>query len=176
MTGSADRSHVVITGMMGSGKSTLADAVAGALGRPVRDSDRDLEQRTGRTGAELATEVGVEALHRMEAAVLLEALADDQRCIISAAGSVVEDAACRAALRQRAFVVVLDASADLLQARIRWGDHRRPMSRQEIETLIDRRSPLWDEIADVTIVADQPVQALTTEVLAALDGARPRGA
>lgn len=174
MTGPAGRPHVAIAGMMGAGKSTVAEALAAALDRPHRDSDRDLERRTGRSGARIASELGVEDLHRLEAAVLLCALSDDRPSVISAAGSVVEDATCRAALAQRAVVVVLEASVELLQSRVRWGSHRRPMPREEIENLLDRRSPLLTEIADLTLDADQPLEVLTGEILAFLaEGDRP---
>src|ERR1039458_2633648 len=39
--------HVLLVGMMGSGKSTVGRIVADRMRRPFRDSDVDVERRTG---------------------------------------------------------------------------------------------------------------------------------
>jgi shikimate kinase len=73
--------------------------VAARLGLAFVDGDRSLERATGRTAAELRDEQGVEALHRAESETLRDALASDVPSVIAAAAAVVDDPACRAALR-----------------------------------------------------------------------------
>ncbi|MEM9892184.1 MAG: shikimate kinase [Actinomycetota bacterium] len=162
------KAMVVVTGPMGAGKSTVATAVADALGVPHRDSDHDLEALTGKPGVQLAAEHDVAVLHRLEAAVLLGALADDRPTVVSAAASVVEDEWCRMALAARATTVVLTAPVDELLRRAATGEHRRPMTAEELTALMARRQPLFDAVADLTIDARQPADEVAEAVLAHL--------
>ena len=137
--------HLVVVGPMAVGKTTLGEALAGWSGRPVRDSDADLVAARGMTGRELAETEGVEALHLWEADHLRLSLADPTPSVIDAAASVVDTAACRAALAEP-FVVSLTAPADVRAARSAGSDFRRLVK----EPLPDRTA-LYREVADVEI-------------------------
>lgn len=150
-------SHVAILGLMGIGKTTTAETLAARLGWGVRDSDADIERTFDRTGRDLAQAFGVPTLHRIEAAMLIGALAAETPSVIAAAASVVEDEAARLALANRAFTVVLDADLDTVEARAATGGHRRPLPREELEVLAARRGPWFDEVADLVLdAADTP--------------------
>ncbi len=159
--------HIVIIGPMGVGKTTTAAAVAGALDRPMRDSDADIEARTGRTGREIAESEGVPALHELEAAVLLDALASDTSTVIAAAASVVDRPDCRAAL-EAPFVATLDLGPEPLLARIRSGDHRRAVTLSEIAALIDRRDPALASLGNLRLDAQMPPDALVRSIVDAV--------
>ncbi len=114
--------HVVLVGLMGSGKSTVGARLATLLDLPFVDSDALLEATTGRTAANLLALAGGEALHRAECAILREALARPEESVIAAAAAVVDDPACRAALRGPGVTVAwLRADAGTLGARFRAG-------------------------------------------------------
>jgi shikimate kinase len=167
-----DGPHVVVLGAMGIGKSTTARALATRLGRPERDSDRDIETLFGVPGRALADQAGVPELHRLERAVLLGALAGPDPTVISAAASIVEDPRCREALSRRAFTVVLDADIDEVTERMATGAHRRSMSREELEKLIERRRPLFQEAADLRLEATLPTPELVDAIHARLRSTR----
>ena len=164
MTGAG---HIVIIGPMGVGKTTTAAAVAAALGRPMRDSDADIESGTGRTGREIAETDGVPALHELEAAMLLDALSSATPTVIAAAGSVADRDDCRAAL-DAPFVATLDLAPEPLLARIRSGDHRRAVTLEEITTLTDRREPALAAIADIRLDALEPTDRLVQAIVDAV--------
>lgn len=160
--------HVVITGMPGAGKSTLARALQHRSGRPVRDSDPDIENLMGRTGAEIAADEGVARLHALEAAVLLGALADAAPMIITAAGSTIDNPTCRTAMARRAHVLhLVDEPARLLE-RMPTSAHRRPMTETELRRLLDKRSPLFERIADTLLYAALGEEAVAEAAVAAL--------
>jgi shikimate kinase len=157
--------HIAIVGLMGVGKSTTAERLATRLGWSYRDSDRDIEARTGRTGGEIAAADGIPELHRLEESVLLDALASDEPTVITAAGSTIESAACRVALADRATVVWLTLDADSLADRIATGSHRRTMTRSELDALIVRRSPLFAATAALTLDASAPVDSIVDSIV-----------
>ena len=59
---------------MGAGKTTTGQMLAKRLGWGWRDSDIDIEASTGKTVRALRDSEGVDAMHRREAAQLLDAL------------------------------------------------------------------------------------------------------
>src|SRR4051794_40434627 len=97
--------HVVLVGLMGSGKTTVGRVVAARLGWPLRDSDVDIEARTGRTVREIDQQDGTAAMHALEATVLLEALAAGDPSVICAASSIADVDACLDALRDPSLLV-----------------------------------------------------------------------
>lgn len=163
----ADR-HVVLIGMMGSGKTTTGRAAAQRLGRALRDCDADLEAREGRTGAEIAAREGVDHLHDLEEAILLDALALEEPTVIAAAGWVVESKRCRAAMAARALVVWLDAPVDALLPRMAAGDHRRPLDREPAQELLARRRGWFAELAELHLDAQAPTDELAARIVAEL--------
>ena len=142
-TAAPERRHVVIIGLMGAGKTTVAEAVARSRGWPMRDSDRDIEAATGRTGRDVAAAEGVDRLHQWEETVLLDALAEVDPQVVAAAGWAVESVACRAALRRSAVVVWLRVAEAELRRRMATGRHRRPLTDDELDALVARRQPMW---------------------------------
>lgn len=98
--------HIVMVGLMGSGKSTVGHLVASRLGRPVHDSDEEIEARVGRTVREIRDLESTGALHDIEAAHLLEALLGEGPDVICPAASIADRDECLAALGAPGVAVV----------------------------------------------------------------------
>lgn len=162
------RPHLIVLGLMGVGKSTTAEALARARGFPCHDSDTDLEVTFGKTGGQLADELGLDELHRLESAVLLGRLADTEPAVISAAAATVEDPRCREALGHRARVIVLHAPVDEISRRMATGSHRRVMPEHELVALAERRAPLFAAVSDLDLDAALPTEDLVAAIVDAL--------
>jgi shikimate kinase len=166
-----DRRHLVLVGMMGSGKTTVGRRVAAALGRRLRDSDEEVEARTGRTVREIFETDGEPAFRAEEAQALAEALADPEPVVVAAAGGVVLDPGNRARLREAGTVVWLDGTPEDLARRVTRGDHRPLLGDDPLAALrrldVERR-PLYAEVADhvVPVGGDRSVDAVVADVLA----------
>jgi shikimate kinase len=150
---------------MGVGKTTTGHALAAQLGWALRDSDIDLQERTGMSGAEVAERYGVDALHRLEEDVLIVALAEQAPTVITVAGSAIASERCRQALQQRAVVVWLDAPVDDVVARMAQETHRRPIPRQELETLLSQRREHLADVSDLRLDARRPTDVLVAQIL-----------
>ena len=150
--------HVVLVGLMGAGKTEVGRRVAAQLGWPWRDSDADIEAATGLTVRELRDRDGVDAMHDLEAAQLLRALAEPGPSVISAAASVVDLETCRVALAAPDLAIVwLRGSPDVLAARFPTGDHRPAYGASPgifLEQQAERRHPLLEALDPVVIDVD----------------------
>lgn len=166
----ADRSHLVLVGMMGSGKTTVGRRVAARLGRRLRDSDAEVEARTGRTVREIFETDGEPAFRAEEARALAEALDDPEPAVVAAAGGVVLDPANRDRLRAGGTVVWLEASPEDLARRVGSRNHRPLLGDDPLVALrrLDgERRALYEEVADhVVPVGRRPVEDVVADVLA----------
>lgn len=135
---------------MASGKTTVGEMVADSLGWPYVDNDDRLMERTGRSPREIEEEDGIGALHALEATLLLESLAEDGPAVVAAAASTVEDAACREALRQRAFTVWVKAPPAQIAAKAA-ESVERPKMGVDLEALAAERAPAYQGIANLTV-------------------------
>jgi shikimate kinase len=117
--------HLALVGLMGSGKTAVGAIVAARLGRPLRDSDADIEAREGRTVRELRDASGTEAMHGLEARHLLDVLAGPGPDVVCAAASTIDDPSCREALGAATVLVVwLTATPEAAAARFDDQSHR----------------------------------------------------
>ncbi len=161
---------------MGSGKTTIGTRVAAALDRPFIDNDDALVRTTGASATELVARDGVEALHRAEAAIVLDALRGADPSVIAAAASTVTDRSVREALSSDAWVVWLHADPRSLVARLPESPDRPFRDQDPVRLVAEQsyeRDRLFADVADVTVeTGDARVDEVVSRVLAC---ARQRG-
>jgi shikimate kinase/3-dehydroquinate synthase len=140
--------HVVLVGFMGAGKTTLGRDAALRLGREFLDLDRAIEERAGKTIAQLFEERGESAFREIERHAARVALSSPDPLVIALGGGAVTSAETRELLRD-AFVVLIDIDADSAWERVR-RSNKRPLARDEgaFRRLYQERAPLYREVAD----------------------------
>lgn len=173
------RDHVFLVGMMGAGKTTLGKALAKRLGRDFVDTDKLLVERTGVPVSTIFEIEGEEGFRRRESAVLSEAAARGEPCVIATGGGAVLSPANRALMRECGTVVYLRARLENLWERTRH-DTTRPLlaapdPRARLAELLEEREPLYAEAAHFTVdTGSQSAATLVARVIAALGGAAAR--
>lgn len=162
--------HLVLTGPMGAGKTTVGRILARRLGRPLIDSDGQIEATFATTGRQLARRRGVAFLHRAEADALRQALQLVDPAVITAAASVgdIDDIADLLAGSDTC-VVLFTGDPDVLAKRALSGEHRRQIDVDRSAVLSERRqsrlTPVADLVVDVTASTPQEVADRVEEAI-----------
>ena len=146
--------NLIFIGPMGAGKTTVGRHVADLLGLPFHDLDHEIEAHTGAAISLVFDLEGEAGFRRRESATLAE-LAAGSGLVLSTGGGAVLNADNRRVLRERGFVVWLDASIESQLARLA-RDRQRPLlhapdRRARLEHLAAERNPLYAEVADLRI-------------------------
>jgi shikimate kinase len=143
---------------MGAGKSTIGRLLAKELKYPFKDSDREIEARTGADIPWIFDVEGEEGFREREEAMIAE-LVTEHGIVLATGGGVVMREANRQALSANGLVVYLRTSVDQQLQRTS-KDRQRPLlfnadPERVLRDLMARRDPLYLEIADITIDTDQ---------------------
>jgi shikimate kinase len=113
---------VVIIGPPGSGKTTVGRALATLLAVELRDTDHEIEDRTGRSISDIFVEQGEPAFRELERAEVASALSS-HRGVLSLGGGAVMDPGTAAALAGHT-VVFLDVGIADAAARVGFNQSR----------------------------------------------------
>ncbi|NGN63059.1 shikimate kinase [Streptomyces sp. A7024] len=169
MTGT--RPAVVLVGPPGAGKSTVGALLAERLGVGLRDTDVDIEAKAGKPIPEIFYDEGEPYFRELERAAVRAALAEHDG-VLSLGGGAVMDDATRELLAGHPVVFLEVELADAVK---RVGlDAPRPLlavnPRQAWRQLMEKRRPLYTEVARVTIsTADRSPDEVVEAVLEALE-------
>ena len=109
--------NLILTGFMGTGKTTVGQLIAQRLGRQFIDTDRWIEERTGKTVAAMFAEEGEERFRAWEAEAC-EALSEPQGLIIATGGGTLGPQKNREALQRGGCVICLWAEPDAILSRL----------------------------------------------------------
>lgn len=115
--------NLILTGFMGTGKSTLGRLLAHMLGFRFCDTDKIIQQKTGREIPEIFATDGEAAFRDLERQCVAEWLPDG-KSVISTGGGIVTIPGIAAALRSRGVVVALFASPEVILKRTGTGKNR----------------------------------------------------
>ncbi|MDP9800036.1 3-dehydroquinate synthase [Arcanobacterium wilhelmae] len=160
--------RAVFIGMPGSGKSAIGRRVANRLGVGFEDTDSLIERSTGRKIAELF-ELGEAHFRAVESEVVRRAISEFDG-ILSLGGGAILDAVTRGLLGDIP-VVLVDASNDVLEARVTHGRGVRPLLIDDVGAKIarlrDERAALYFDVADVVVDSSAFSRDQTTDVVVA---------
>ncbi len=163
---------------MGAGKSTIGRLLAKELRLPFKDSDKEIEQRTGADIPWIFDVEGEQGFREREQAVIVDLCGADGLVLATGGGAVLREEN-RRALRAGGRVVYLHATVEQQIDRTS-RDRNRPLLRtadpaRVLSELMAIRDPLYREIADVVIETDErPPRMVVLEIIERLEALAPR--
>ena len=120
--------RVTLIGFSATGKSAVAAALARRLGWRAVDTDRLIEEQTGRRVPDIFAADGEAAFRRLEREAVAQA-AQVEGAVIATGGGGWMDPSSRRALAEGGFVVALEARLDTILARHAEAERGRPDAR-----------------------------------------------
>ena len=160
---------IALIGLRGAGKSTLGTKLAEQMGIPFVELDREVEREAGAALGEVFALYGQEAFRRFERRALERVLAQNERAVIAAGGSLVTDPSTYQLLLDRCQCVWLKASPEEHMSRvIAQGDMRpfkgRSAALGEIRKLLEHRDKLYARAGFTIDTSGKPVRQSLAEL------------
>ena len=154
----AGSSCIFLVGPMGAGKSTIGRLLSKELSLPFKDTDHEIEARTGADIPWIFDMEGEEGFRARETAMLDE-LTQLPEVVLATGGGAVMREENRRFLASRGTVIYLETSVDQQYQRT-LRDRNRPLIQQDnprevLEKLLEVRDPLYRSVADLVVSTHQ---------------------
>jgi shikimate kinase len=173
---SSRKSNVFLIGPMGSGKTAVGKHLARLMRAPFRDSDAEIESRTGVDISYIFSREG-EAGFRQREREVIEEVTRESPIVLATGGGAILLEANRAILHERGFVAYLRTSIEQQVERVRHG-RNRPLLHDvdpltKLTELMALREPLYESLADFSIATDgRKVHLVADSIFAAFKAAQ----
>ena len=158
---------IIITGFMGSGKTKVASELARRLNLAMVDLDNWIEERAGRSAAQIIIGDGERAFRSIESNALRTLLETNAADIIALGGGAWIEETNREVIDQHGCTTVwLDAPFEMCWARIEASVEERPLgrTREQALDLYERRRPIY-QLANIHIeIRDETFEDLITRL------------
>jgi XRE family aerobic/anaerobic benzoate catabolism transcriptional regulator len=169
--------HIALVGMRGAGKTTVGRLVAQRLNAPFYELDELIEKDTGLSLGEIFDLEGERYYRAVEEKTLDRALKGPPG-IIACGGGLVLNPTALLLLKLHAFIVWLQASPELLIARVRSGKDRlrlagNPQVAKQLKAILARRTPAYAQADLVINTTQQPPEVIADRIIRASRG--PQG-
>lgn len=150
--------NIFLIGPMGAGKSTVGRQLAEAFAYTFKDSDLEIQRRTGVDIPTIFEFEGEEGFRNRERVAIQDLVAED-RIVLATGGGAVLDAENRQNLSSRGVVIYLHCSPEQQYARTA-RDRNRPLLQTEdplarLRELMEVRDPIYRQVADLVVSTEK---------------------
>lgn len=158
---------------MGAGKTSVGQALSRRLGLPFEDLDDRIEDREGKTIAQIFRESGEVEFRRAETCALralLEEVVSSSRLVALGGGAFVEPVNAALINDAQAFSVFLDAPVEELFRRCEGEPRERPLRQtpKQFRDLYEKRRPSYMKATHRIETGGKDVDAVAAEVACSL--------
>ena len=167
----------VLIGLPGSGKSTIGRRLAKTMGVAMLDTDAAIEEKTGRTIADIFANDGEDEFRRIEEEVIRDAL-KTHTGVLSLGGGAVTTPGVRDALSGQTVIFLEISAAE--GVRRTSGNTVRPLlagpdHAEKYRTLMNQRVPLYRRVATIRINTNRRNPgAVVRHIISRLENPQPQ--
>ena len=169
--------NIVLIGFRGTGKSTVGKLLANRLERNFIDSDKYIEDSTGKTIKHIFEGDGEEGFRKIEADVIAKLSRMDNKVIAAGGGAILREDNVRN-LKDNGFLVLLEATPEIIHNRITQDEKttqqrpsltdKKPLD--EIKHLLEQREHPYKNAADHTInTSHTSIETIVDEIVEVSD-------
>lgn len=165
--------NIVLIGFMGTGKSSVGVRLAARLKKEFIDMDREIENVSGMSVSDIFRRYG-ERRFRSEETLMAKKLGQRENLVIATGGGVVLVPENIEILRQNGTIILLEARAEDIWARVNRKKGTRPLlkgaaSTKDIEKLLAERAAYYD-CADIRVnTSNKELDTIIQEILLQLE-------
>ena len=154
------KGNIVLCGFMGSGKTSIGKRLAARTGMKFIDMDDYIQEKHNKKISDIFRDEGEEAFRQMETEAVRDLSQHSGYIIASGGGTVLRQENVDLFHQGGSRIVLLDTPLTALFERLK-NDTQRPLlqvenRREVIETLYNKRIPLYKAAADVVFFAGHP--------------------
>lgn len=161
--------NIILCGFMGCGKSTVGKAIANKINYNFIDSDEYIEHQENMSISEIFEKFGEDYFRNKETATISN-ISKLDHCVVSLGGGAVLNKENANIIKTSGKLFFLNISAQEVYNRLK-DDTSRPLLQTDdklssISSLLTKRLPIYNEVADVRIDVDgKTVDELSEEIL-----------
>ncbi len=165
--------NIFFIGFMASGKSRIGALTAASLGWKFFDTDKLVEEKTGKTIPQIFAEQGEAAFRRLEVEVLRD-ICDQGPMVAALGGGTLLNPEATALVRKNGVLVALRAAPEIILERVNRKKDSRPLladlddaaKLEKIRHMLAERQPMYDQ-ADLHFESEEatPHHAFTRRII-----------
>jgi shikimate kinase len=149
--------NIFLIGFMGAGKSTIARELQKRLGMNLVEMDARIVEEQGMSINDIFAQYGETHFRDIESQLILT-IGDEGSTVVSCGGGVVLRPQNTEYMKKSGKVVYLKTSPETIFERVRYSTDRPilngNMNVEYIAGLLEKRRPLYEGAADITVVTD----------------------
>jgi shikimate kinase len=126
--------NIYLVGFMGTGKSTVGKMLADELPAIFKDTDKMVEEKTGKSVADIFDEYSEEEFRRLESEVLQE-ITEEDGLVVSTGGGIVVTGGNMELMKRTGIVITLIAGPEVIMERLQGDETVRPL--MEVDEPLD---------------------------------------
>ncbi|MBN1643954.1 MAG: shikimate kinase [Dehalococcoidales bacterium] len=164
------KTNIALVGFMGTGKTAVGQLLARKLNRRVVETDSIIEQKAGKSIADIFRDNGEITFRELEIEAVKD-VAKGRRKVIACGGGVVLNTINIDRLRKSSVIVNLTASPEAILKRISAKQGTRPLLNvdnpaKRTKELMKFRRPFYESSADITIDTSKlDINAIANEII-----------